>query len=125
MFEPTNATATIPAQDLERAKAFYAEKLGLTPTEETSQEVTYRVGDGGFVLFPSTGKPSGDHTQLGLDVDDIESAVAALRDKGVVFEEYDFPGFKTVNAIAELEGERGAWFKDSEGNLISLGQRPG
>ncbi len=125
MFRATNATATIPAQDLERAKAFYADKLGLTPSDESPQEVTYRVGEGGFALFPSSGKASGDHTQLGLDVDDIESAVASLRERGVVFEEYDFPGLKTKNGIAELEGERGAWFKDSEGNLISIGQRSG
>ena len=123
MFRPTNATATIPAQDLERAKAFYSDKLGLTPSEESPQEVSYRVGDGGFALFPSSGKASGDHTQLGFDVDDIVSAVASLRDKGVVFEEYDFPRLKTVDGIAELEGERGAWFKNSEGNLISIGQR--
>ena len=85
--------------------------------------MSYRVGDGGFALFPSSGKASGDHTQLGFDVDDIVSAVASLRDKGVVFEEYDFPRLKTVDGIAELEGERGAWFKNSEGNLISIGQR--
>jgi catechol 2,3-dioxygenase-like lactoylglutathione lyase family enzyme len=123
MFGPIKATATIPAQDIERAKAFYADKLGLTPSDETPNELTYVVGETQFVLFPSSGKSSGDHTQLGFDVEDIHDAVADLRDRGVIFEEYDLPGFKTVDGIAEIEGEKGAWFKDSEGNLLSLGER--
>jgi hypothetical protein len=60
---------------------------------------------------------------LGWDVDDVEAAVAELRGRGVVFEEYDLPGFKTVDGIAEIAGEKGAWFKDSEGNLLAIGQR--
>jgi catechol 2,3-dioxygenase-like lactoylglutathione lyase family enzyme len=122
MFEPSRAAATIPAQNYDRAKAFYAEKLGLTPSEETGAGATYRLGETEFLLFPSSGKASGDHTQLGFFVSDVESAVASLRDKGVVFEEYDFPGFKTENGIGEVEGQKGAWFRDSEGNLISLGE---
>ena len=81
-------------------------------------------------LVASIGAPSGDHTQMGWEVADIEATVAALRARGVVFEEYDLPGLKTVNGIAEIEGnypskgvgERGAWFRDSEGNLLGLGQ---
>jgi predicted enzyme related to lactoylglutathione lyase len=120
MFEITEALATLPAKDLERAKSFYADKLELKPSEETPAGITYRVGKGGFALFESTGAPSGDHTQLGFEVDDLEAAVEELRGRGVVFEEYDFPGFKTVNGIAEIEGEKGAWFKDSEGNLLAV-----
>ena len=122
MFQPSHIAATIPAQDYDRAKAFYAEKLGLTSTEETGAGATYRLGETEFLLFSSSGKASGDHTQLGFFVSDVESAVASLRDKGVVFEEYDFPDFTTVNGIGEVEGQKGAWFKDSEGNLISLGE---
>jgi hypothetical protein len=59
---------------------------------------------------------------LGWNVQDIETAVAELRSRGVVFEEYDLPGLKTVDGIAEIAGERGAWFKDSEGNLLAIGQ---
>ena len=57
-------------------------------------------------------------------VADVEAAVAELRDKGVRFEEYDLPGLKTVNGIAELGGTRGAWFKDPEGNILSMVQPP-
>lgn len=122
MLDTTTVSAMIPAQDLDRARAFYEEKLGLKPTEERSDGLQYECGDGRFVLFESTGQASGTHTQLGWDVDDLNAVVDQLRKNGVVFEEYDMPGFRTVDGIAEVEGERGAWFKDSEGNLLALGQ---
>jgi catechol 2,3-dioxygenase-like lactoylglutathione lyase family enzyme len=127
----SDASARLPAQDLERAKAFYAEKLGLTPNEERPGGLRYRCGSGWFSLFQSSGKPSGNHTQLAWEVDDIEAVVAELRARGVVFEEYDLPGLKTVNGIAEVAdnypsrggiGEKAAWFRDSEGNLLAIGQ---
>ena len=123
MLESSNVYATIPAQNLERAKSFYADQLGLQPAEEGPEGLHYRCGNGSFMLFESSGEPSGTHTQLGWDVDDIEAAVATLRERGVVFEEYDLPDFKTVDGIAEIAGERGAWFKDSEGNLLAIGER--
>jgi catechol 2,3-dioxygenase-like lactoylglutathione lyase family enzyme len=122
MLDQADVLATIPAQDLERARSFYADKLGLTPAEERPDGLRYRCGNGDFLLFQSSGAPSGTHTQLGWDVRDLDGTVAALRDKGVVFEEYDLPGFTTVNGIAEVDGTRGAWFKDSEGNLLAVGE---
>jgi catechol 2,3-dioxygenase-like lactoylglutathione lyase family enzyme len=128
----SDAAARLPAQDLERAKKWYAEKLGLTPEEERPGGLRYRCGATHFSVFASAGKPSGTHTQLGWAVDDIEAAVAELRGRGVVFEEYDLPGLTTVDSIAEVRGnypsdggigERAAWFRDSEGNLFGLGQR--
>ena len=126
----TEVATRLPAQDLDRARAFYAEKLGLEPVEERPGGLRYRAGDSYFVLFQSTGRASGDHTQMGFDVDDIESAVAELRSRGVVFEEVHVPGLNTVNGIADIDGnypskgrgERGAWFRDSEGNLLGIGQ---
>jgi catechol 2,3-dioxygenase-like lactoylglutathione lyase family enzyme len=124
-------TATrLPAQDLDRARAFYSEKLGLEPVEEREGGLLYRCGGTEFALYESAGAASGDHTQMGFEVEDIEAVVAELRGRGVVFEEYDFPGLTTVNGIAEIEGnypskgkgERGAWFQDSEGNMLGLGQ---
>lgn len=116
----------MPAQDLARARAWYAEKLGLEPAEERPGGLLYRVGDSKFVLFASAGEPSGTHTQMAFTVADIESTVSELRGRGVVFEEYDF----TVDGIADIDGnypsvgtgERGAWFRDSEGNMIGIGQ---
>ena len=123
MLDTATAFATIPAQDLQRARTFYEEKLGLKPSEERPEGLIYESGGGRFLLFTSTGQASGTHTQLSFEVDDIDASVDELRRNGVVFEEYDFPGFKTVNGIAEIEGERGAWFKDSEGNLLAVGER--
>jgi catechol 2,3-dioxygenase-like lactoylglutathione lyase family enzyme len=123
MFQPTSVIAAMPAQDYERAKSFYADKLGMKPVEESDEEARYRVGATEFIVFPSTGKASGDHTQLGVEVDDLEDSVRTLRERGVVFEEYDLPDFKSVGGIVELEGEKSAWFKDSEGNLIAVVQR--
>ena len=126
-----DVAARLPAQDLERARSFYAEKLGLIPVEERPGGLRYRCGSGSFALFQSAGAPSGSHTQMGWEVEDIEATVAELRRRGVVFEEYDLPGLKTTNGIALVSGnypsrggvgERAAWFRDSEGNLLGIGQ---
>jgi catechol 2,3-dioxygenase-like lactoylglutathione lyase family enzyme len=131
MLQTSDVATRLPAQDLERARAFYAEKLGLHPIEERPGGLRYRCGNGFFALFTSSGAPSGDHTQRGWEVDDLDAIVEELRHRGVVFEEYDVPGLKTVNGIAEVAGnypgrggvgEKAAWFRDSEGNLLGLGQ---
>jgi catechol 2,3-dioxygenase-like lactoylglutathione lyase family enzyme len=121
----------LPAQDLDRARRFYADKLGLEPVETRPGGLRYQCEYGSFSLFESAGRPSGEHTQLAWQVGDIEAAVAELKARGVEFEEVDVPGLRTVDGIAEVEGnypsaggvgERGAWFRDSEGNLIGIGQ---
>ena len=114
---------SLPAADLERAKRFYAEKMGLTPESEVAGGLLYRCGrDTRFSLFPSQGEASGTHTQAIWLVEDVESEVAALKARGIVFEEYDLPSLSTVNSIATIGPNKGAWFKDSEGNLLSLVQ---
>jgi catechol 2,3-dioxygenase-like lactoylglutathione lyase family enzyme len=131
MLVHSDVATRLPAQDLERARAFYAEKLGLEPLEERPGGLLYRCGSGCFALFESAGAASGTHTQMGWEVADIEATVAALRARGVVFEEYDLPGLRTVDGIATVAGnyaskggvgEKGAWFRDSEGNLLGIGQ---
>lgn len=117
------AAATIPASDFERAKAWYSEKLGLKPEEEDDEGAYYRCGGSRFLLFPSMGAASGTHTQMTWEVQDIEAEIADLRSRGVVFEEYDYPNLKTENGIAVTGRIKGAWFKDSEGNLLAIGQR--
>jgi catechol 2,3-dioxygenase-like lactoylglutathione lyase family enzyme len=131
MLDSGAVTTRLPAQDLGRARVFYTEKLGLEPSEERPGGLLYRCAHGEFALFESAGEASGSHTQIAWDVDDIEATVDELRRRGVVFEEVDVPGLKTVGGIAEVSGnypskggvgERAAWFKDSEGNLLGLGQ---
>jgi catechol 2,3-dioxygenase-like lactoylglutathione lyase family enzyme len=131
MLKDGRIATRLPAQDLERARAFYAEKLGLEPLEERPGGLRYVGAAGEFALFESAGSASGDHTQMAWEVDDIEATVGELRERGVEFEEYDVPGLKTVDGIAEIAGnypskgvgERGAWFRDSEGNMLGVGQR--
>jgi catechol 2,3-dioxygenase-like lactoylglutathione lyase family enzyme len=127
MIKDLRAHTTLPAVDMERATKFYAEKLGLTPATEmsTGGGVFYEVGGGTrFLLFPSANPARGGHTQIGFTTPDIKKEVAALRARGVVFEEYDLPGFKTVDSIAQVGPNQAAWFKDSEGNMIGVVQLP-
>ena len=131
MLGSSRVATRLPAQDLDRARRFYAEKLGLEPVDERPGGLLYRCAAGDFVLFQSVGASPGTFTQMGIEVDDIEATVAELKERGVVFEEYDLPGMKTVDGIADIEGnypsknasgERGGWFRDSEGNLLGIGQ---
>lgn len=130
MLKDGRVATRIPAKDLARAEAFYAEKLGLEPVERRPGGLRYRCAGGEFALFQSAGAASGDHTQMGWEVDDLDETVRQLRARGVVFEEYDLPGLQTVGGIAEIDGnypskgrgERGVWFRDSEGNLLGIGQ---
>jgi len=127
------AVATrLPAQDLERARRFYADKLGLQPADERPGGLRYRCASGEFAIFQSAGAPSGAHTQIAFEVRDIEATVNELRARGVEFEDYDLTGLQTSEGIAEVQGnypskgglgERAAWFTDSEGNLLAVGQR--
>lgn len=123
MFNQSRVAAMLPAQDLKRAKAFYRDKLGLTPTQEMGDDlVLYMMGSGtGFIVYRTQGKAPGSYTQLFVEVSDVEQAVKDLRARGVKFEEYDIPGLKTVDGIADIGGSKAAWLKDSEGNVIGLG----
>ena len=111
---------TLPAVDLARARLFYEEKLGFKPGEVTSAGVTYHVNNSSIFLYPSTFAVSNKATAAGFYVTNLESLVAELRGKGVVFEEYDMGDFKTVNGILKTPEGLAAWFKDTEGNIIGL-----
>lgn len=116
--------AALPCSDLERAKSFYADKLGLTPADEQSAGAFYDGGDGTrFLLFRSTGSISGSHARIEFIVADVEAEVNDLKQRGVQFEVYDVPGFDQATSIAEIGEYRQAWFKDSEGNLLGILQR--
>jgi catechol 2,3-dioxygenase-like lactoylglutathione lyase family enzyme len=113
--------ATLPAADLDRARRFYEETLGFVPADVQSRGVRYQAAGGArFLVFPSSGQPSGTHTQMGFQVPDISAEVAELRARGVVFEAYDMPEFDRQTMFATFPGVRSAWFKDTEGNLIGL-----
>jgi catechol 2,3-dioxygenase-like lactoylglutathione lyase family enzyme len=120
----------LPARDLERARAFYRDKLGLDPVEQREGGLRYVCGWTEFHLFSSAGAPSGASTQMAFEVDDLEATLADLRARGVTFERFHMSGFEVRgDAIAAPDnypskgtGELGAFFYDSEGNLIGIAQ---
>jgi catechol 2,3-dioxygenase-like lactoylglutathione lyase family enzyme len=120
MLKDSRVYTTLPVTDPARARAFYAEKLGLRPTEPDGD--FYVCGEGTRFVISIMGSKPGGHTQMGFLVDDLAAEVAQLRAKGVVFEDYDLPTLKTVGGIADRGDMKVAWFKDSEGNMIGIMQ---
>ncbi len=124
----TNATVypTLPAIDLQRAKKFYVEKLGLQVLyEDPSPGITFKTGNNCQLHLYKRGPTRADHTVATFLVEDIRAEVNELRSKGVKFEEYDIPemNLKTVDGIASRIGDtKVAWFKDTEGNILALTQ---
>ena len=123
MFANLTAVATLPAANIERAKKFYSEKLGLMPgMVQPDGSLFYKCKDSAFVVYPSQFAGTAKSTALGFQTDDIERIMKDLRSKGVVFEEYDMPGLKTVHGVATMGNVKAAWFKDSEGNILAIDQ---
>ena len=121
--------ARLPAQDLERARRFYADRLGLEPIDERDGGLLYECGGQRFALFTSSGRPSGDHSQLGFTVPDLDAALAELHDRGLVLDDpppgaddqgvVDVAGYYPSYGVT---GERAVWFHDSEGNQLGLSE---
>jgi predicted enzyme related to lactoylglutathione lyase len=114
----------IPVSDVARARRFYEQKVGLRAKEEYAGGVIYECGEGSWVfMYPSAGAATSKASTAFWAVDDVEAEVRELKARGVVFEEYDTPGIKTVNSIATAGGAKTAWFKDTEGNILAMSQR--
>jgi catechol 2,3-dioxygenase-like lactoylglutathione lyase family enzyme len=124
------AVTKLPAQDLERARAFYRDRLGLEAAEERGGGLRYVCGATEFHLFASSGAASGRSTQMGLEVEDLEAVMADLRARGLEFETFDMGDLEVTDQVVVVPGnypskgtgERGAFFYDSEGNLLAIGQ---
>lgn len=127
MLKDQQVGAVLPAADIARARDFYREKLGLEPENPDAKDnLQYKCGAGtGFLLYETPNAGSAKNTQIGWMVDNLPASVAELQAKGVVFEDYDFPGLKTERGIATLpDGTSAAWFLDTEGNILSLTYMP-
>jgi catechol 2,3-dioxygenase-like lactoylglutathione lyase family enzyme len=122
MFETSKAVATIAVSDMGAARKFYEGTLGLKVIDDRSDGTRYEVGDSWFLVYPSQFAGTAKSTYMSFEVSDLEKAVQELQERGVTFEEYDMPGLKTVNGIAEIQGVKGAWFKDPDGNILSVGE---
>lgn len=121
MLQDSQVTANIPAADLERARRFYADKLGLTPADENPGGLIYKAGGTVFFLYQTEYAGQAGHTIAQFHVSDIGAEVEDLRSKGVTFEHYDLPGMSWDGDIASM-GDMGhaAWFKDSEDNILCI-----
>lgn len=121
MLSGSAVSAVLPVVDLERAKTFYGQTLGLTEVAQQSADGTmFSAGSGTTLFLYQRGRTKADHTVACFRVDDIEAVAVWLRTRGVTLEEYDFPELKTVHGIATRGNEKAAWFKDTEGNILGL-----
>jgi catechol 2,3-dioxygenase-like lactoylglutathione lyase family enzyme len=121
MLATAPVTTMLPVKDLARARAFYEGCLGLKPVGmKPDGKFTYDCGGATLALFPKEGGTKADHTAISFRVPDIAAAVAGLKAAGVTFEDYDFPGLKTVGHVCVLGSEKAAWFLDTEGNILCL-----
>ena len=125
MLDSASTHTMIAVSDLDRAEEFYGGQLGLRVTDRRAgTALRCETGAGTwFLVYQSRYAGTAESTCMRFEVDDIESVVEDLRGRGVVFEDYDLPGVKTVDGIAEhSSGARGAWFKDPDGNILEVGQ---
>lgn len=122
MLADHDIAASLPAADIVRAKAWYRDMLDLKPTEEMSDGgALYDSGQTQFLVYPTQFAGTNQATAAAWRVPDVPGTVSELRGRGVVFEEYDFDEIKTVDGVLTTpDGTQGAWFKDSEGNILGL-----
>jgi predicted enzyme related to lactoylglutathione lyase len=121
MLQNSPMYAYIPVKDVARARKFYEEKVGLKPGREIAGGVVYQcAGQTACFLYPTPNAGTSKASQAYWQVADVDREVAELRGRGVVFEEYDMPGIKTVDGIASGGGGKAAWFKDTEGNIMAI-----
>ena len=127
MLNQSAVEANIPAADLDRARSYYADKLGLTPVAEYGGEaLRYQTAGGTFFnVYKTQYAGQAGHTIAQWHVDDVDEEVRDLVAKGVVFETYDMPGVEWNGQVASLPGMgKAAWFKDSEGNILCVDDGP-
>lgn len=120
MIGKSDATPMIAVRDLDRARAFYEETLGLKEEENFGEGFILRSGDTRVTVYRSEFAGTNKATALAFDVDDIGKEVAELKDKGIFFEHYDLPGLEQKGDLYVAEGMKTAWFKDPDGNILSL-----
>jgi predicted enzyme related to lactoylglutathione lyase len=120
------STATVhpvlPAEDIVRARSFYSDVLGLETELTPGGELYVHAGGGTSIVIYERARTKAEHTAAAFVVEDLKSTMSELRERGVRFEEYDMPGLKTIDGVAESPGEWAAWFTDSEGNIINVAQ---
>jgi len=127
MLSTARLVAIVPVRELDRARRFYQETLGLSPAHAPEPDSVLFSEDGhtGLQLLLRPDAPASGLTQVSFEVPDVEAAVRELEGRGVRFEDYDLPGLRTVGHVLTADGMRAAWFTDSEGNVLCLHQLTG
>jgi predicted enzyme related to lactoylglutathione lyase len=121
MLQKSPMYAYIPAKNVARARRFYEQTLGFTPSREIADGVIYEFGDNtACFLYPTPNAGTSQSSQAFWQVADVEAEVAELKAKGVTFENYDMPGNKSASGIVTAGGAKAAWFKDTEGNIMAI-----
>jgi catechol 2,3-dioxygenase-like lactoylglutathione lyase family enzyme len=125
MFENARCGAVLPASDISRARAFWHDTFGLDPVEQLEDDaLMFEINGTRVLVYQTQFAGTAQNTAMSIETPDFDGDFEALKSKGVQFNDYDFPGVKTVDGVAEWgEGQRGAWFNDSEGNIIGLGEQ--
>jgi catechol 2,3-dioxygenase-like lactoylglutathione lyase family enzyme len=123
MLKDGQTGATLAVADIDRAKAFYADTLGFSVAQESPGGILFQAGQGtAFFVYPSTFAGTNKATAMTVNVTDFNGTVEELRGKGIEFLEYDFPGLKTENGVAQTPDGPAAWFADPDGNILALTQ---
>ena len=122
MLSDAPISAVLPAEDIKRAEKFYKEKLGLKVQHVEEGLLILEGGKSTTLTIYERGKSRADHTQASFLVEKIYDVVKELKEKGVEFEEYDMGLIKTVDCVATIGNKKSAWFKDTEGNTLSINQ---
>jgi predicted enzyme related to lactoylglutathione lyase len=122
MLTNSHLTTILPVVQVDRARRFYEEKLGLQPEgEHADGSFWMRTGTGDTVaLIPRPDRKPAEYTSMSFEVDDIDSEIKDLERLGVKFEDYDLPNLKTVNHVFSTSDEKCAWLTDTEGNILCL-----
>ena len=123
MLGKADALPMIAVKDIDRARKFYEETLGLKPKSYYAGGVTYECGGATAFMYPTPNAGTSKASQAFWEVKDVEAEVAELKARGVAFEQYDLPGVTWKNGIATGGGARTAWFKDTEGNILAISQK--
>jgi len=110
----------LPAADLRRARRFYHDALDLDPDEVLDGLLVYKGPGSGFEIYETENAGTAKNTQMSFITDDLATEIVRLRARGVVFEDYDVPGMKTVDSVATTDEMKSAWFRDTEGNFICI-----
>ena len=125
MLGKADATPMIAVKDLDRARKFYEETLELKTVDDFGEGLVVKSGNTDFSVYRSEFAGTNKATALTCEVDDIEGEIRELKEKGIFFEHYDLPGLEQQGDLHVAEGFKTAWFKDPDGNILSLAEGQG